>query len=213
MGNLKDKAVDIKGKKYVLVSDRVLFFNEQYPNGSIVTEKTFQEGDYLEFKATVTPDTKNPERKFVGHSQATWNDGMVNKTAALENAETSAVGRALAFMGIGVLDSIASADEMHKATQPGNASYKSNSSATGYVKDPTAPATYKQKAMIANLMKNHGVDQMEMNGAGFVSQRLTMGQVDRLMEIFNSEDPHAVLKEEAIKLAESLTPTEEIPFN
>jgi hypothetical protein len=40
---------------------------------------------------------------------------MVNKTSALENAETSAVGRACAFAGIGVIDSIASADEVHKA--------------------------------------------------------------------------------------------------
>jgi hypothetical protein len=29
---LKDKAIDIKGKKYVLVSDRVIYFNENYPN-------------------------------------------------------------------------------------------------------------------------------------------------------------------------------------
>ena len=43
----------------------------------------------------------------------------MNKTAALENCETSAVGRALGFMGIGVIESIASADEVNKAeTQP-----------------------------------------------------------------------------------------------
>ena len=41
---------------------------------------------------------------------------MVNKTSAIENAETSAVGRALGLiMGIGVIESIASADEMNKA--------------------------------------------------------------------------------------------------
>ena len=39
----------------------------------------------------------------------------INITAAMENAETSAVGRALAMMGIWVIDSIASADEMKKA--------------------------------------------------------------------------------------------------
>jgi hypothetical protein len=36
---LVNKAIDIKGKKYVLVSDRVLYFNEAYPNGSIITQR------------------------------------------------------------------------------------------------------------------------------------------------------------------------------
>lgn len=112
---LKDKAVDIKGKKYVLVSDRVLFFNEEYPHGSIESEYTL-DGETYHFRAVVTPNIETPLRRFVGHSQATIGEGMVNKTAAMENAETSAVGRALAMMGIGVIESIASVDEMHKAT-------------------------------------------------------------------------------------------------
>ena len=37
MTELKDKAIDIKGKQYVLVSDRVLYFNETYPNVCIIT--------------------------------------------------------------------------------------------------------------------------------------------------------------------------------
>lgn len=112
--NLKEKAINIKGKAYVLVSDRVIYFNEQYTNGSIVTEKS-EIGERVEFKATVTPDVDKPARIFTGHSQAVWGDGYINKTSALENAETSAVGRALALMGIGVIDSIASVDEINKA--------------------------------------------------------------------------------------------------
>lgn len=111
---LKDKAVNIKGKSYVLVSDRVLYFNEAYPNGCIWTSYK-REGDTYEFMATVVPDTDKPGRRFTGHSQATIGDGIVNKTAAMENSETSAVGRALAMLGIGVIESIASADEMNKA--------------------------------------------------------------------------------------------------
>jgi hypothetical protein len=112
--NLKEKAISIKGKAYVLVSDRVIYFNEQYTNGSIVTEKS-ESGERVEFKAKVTPDVDKPARIFTGHSQAVWGDGYINKTSALENAETSAVGRALALMGIGVIDSIASVDEINKA--------------------------------------------------------------------------------------------------
>lgn len=116
MTELKDKAISIKGKQYVLVSDRILFFNENFPNGSITTELVSEPtSDYIVIKATVLPDSNSPQRIFTGYSQAKIGDGMVNKTAALENAETSSVGRALAMMGIGVLDSVASADEMVKA--------------------------------------------------------------------------------------------------
>ena len=114
--NLRQKAVKIKGKDYVLVSDRILAFNDAYPNGCINTELVSAPDSIIYIiKATVIPDMSKPERKFTGFSQAKIGQGMVNQTAALENAETSAVGRALGMMGIGVLDSIASADEMVKA--------------------------------------------------------------------------------------------------
>lgn len=117
---LREKAIDIKGKAYVLVSDRVLYFNEAYPNGCIKTFREFDANNNREvIKAVVIPDMENPDRSFTGYSQATWGDGYINKTSALENAETSAVGRALAFMWIGVIDSIASADEMKKAWADG----------------------------------------------------------------------------------------------
>ncbi len=108
--------VDIKGKEYVLVKDRVLAFNEKYINGSIETELISPiESKTIIVKAIVTPDVKNPTRRFIDYSQAVIGQGMVNTTSALENASTSAVGRALAYMGIGVIESIASADEIVKA--------------------------------------------------------------------------------------------------
>lgn len=113
---LTEKAIDIKWKKYVLVSDRVLYFNEAYPNGSITTQRIMTEDSWVEvFKATVMPDCSKPERYFTGYSQAKRWDWFINKTSALENAETSAVGRALAMMWIWVIDSIASLDEINKA--------------------------------------------------------------------------------------------------
>jgi len=114
MTELTDKAIDIKWKKYVLVSDRVIHFNETYKNWCIKTERISNENMEI-FKATVIPDMANPERFFTWYSQAKWWDWYINKTSAMENAETSAVWRALAMMWIGVIDSIASADEMKKA--------------------------------------------------------------------------------------------------
>ena len=114
------KGINIKGNEYILVKDRVLYFNENYPNGKIETELLSEiNSEMVVMKATITPDVDNPTRIFTGFSQATWGDGYINKTAAMENCETSAVGRALGMMGIGVIDSIASADEYNKAqTQP-----------------------------------------------------------------------------------------------
>lgn len=113
--SLSEKAIDIKGKKYILVSDRILFFNEHFKIGAIVTELLSRPEDaHIVMKASVYPEGLDGN-VFTGHSQAVIGEGMVNKTAALENAETSAVGRALAMMGIGVIDSVASVDEMRKA--------------------------------------------------------------------------------------------------
>ena len=113
--SLKAKAVDIKGKEYILVRDRVLYFNEQYANGYITTELLSQPLDgTIVIKALVYPDVGSG-KCFTGHAQEVIGDGYINKTSAMENAETSAVGRALAMMGIGVLDSIASVDEINKA--------------------------------------------------------------------------------------------------
>jgi len=115
--DLKEKAIKIQGKDYVLVSDRIIYFNDTYLNSSISTELISESQSVMVVvKATILPDLNKPERKFTGHSQAKWGEGFINKTSALENAETSAVGRALAMMGIGVIDSIASVDEIKKTT-------------------------------------------------------------------------------------------------
>lgn len=122
--SLADKAIQFKGKDYVEVKERVIYFNETYPNGCIQTLK-LESNDRVEFKAIVIPDSDKPLRFFTGHSQASFADttSFVNKTSAMENAETSAVGRALAFMSIGVIDSVASLDEINKANNSRTSSY------------------------------------------------------------------------------------------
>jgi hypothetical protein len=140
LDSLENKAISIRGKEYVLVKDRVLAFNEAYPNGSIFTELV-ENGDRVTIKATVTPDVDKPARVFTGYSQAVWGQGNINTTAATENCETSAVGRALAMMGIGVIESLASADEVHKASNDPRASTK-----------PVAkPPVASQKPQVSNL--------------------------------------------------------------
>jgi hypothetical protein len=61
---LKDKAIKIQGKDYVLVSDRVLYFNDKYKNGSIKTEIIDLKDASVVVKATVTPDASHENRVF-----------------------------------------------------------------------------------------------------------------------------------------------------
>ncbi len=108
------KTVNIKGKEYIMVHERLKFFNEKYTNGSITTERILENEREI-IKAIIIPDVDKPIRIFTAYSQATWGDWYINKTSALENAETSAIGRALWFMGIGLDKWVASADEVAKA--------------------------------------------------------------------------------------------------
>ena len=101
--------ISLKGKDYVQVKDRILYFNETWTNGDIQTEVKMHGADTVMVKATVTPETKEPERCFIAHSF-----GVIGPDKAFEKLETVAVGRALAFMGIGVIESVASADEMEQ---------------------------------------------------------------------------------------------------
>ena len=52
---LKSKAIDFKGKKYVLIADRVTYFNSQYPKGSIETELLSEpDADMVVVKTTIS---------------------------------------------------------------------------------------------------------------------------------------------------------------
>ncbi len=128
MSKEKLKTVNIKGKEYVTVNERIRYFNEAYKNGTIRTKIISHEEGSILMKAIVIPDVENPKRVFTGYAQENKGKGMVNTTSYIENCETSAIGRALGFLGIGVETSIASADEVAKAVASQNES--------GFIKEP-----------------------------------------------------------------------------
>ena len=118
--NKRLKRTNIKGKDYIEVNQRVLAFKELYPCGSIETEKLHDDGKRCDFKATVRAYDSNTDQWVTiatGHAFEFQGANMVNKTSYVENAETSAVGRALGFLGIGITESIASADEVKAAIE------------------------------------------------------------------------------------------------
>lgn len=107
------KTVDVKGKDYVEVNKRVMAFRELEPNGSIITDIVSLEGGVVVMKATaISGDGKVLGTGFAYEKESS---SYINKTSYIENCETSAVGRALGFCGIGVDSSIASAEEVANA--------------------------------------------------------------------------------------------------
>lgn len=106
------KTINIKGKEYVPVVERVKEFHRLHPKGMINTEIVSNIDGRIIVKASVWTEDGS-EKTFTGHSQAEWGKGLMGGVA-LEVAETSAIGRALGFANIGLLDGIASADEMRK---------------------------------------------------------------------------------------------------
>lgn len=191
---LEDKAITIKGKKYVLVSDRVTYFNQEYPEGSITTDLISEPtSDMVIMKATI----KTGSQTFTGHSQAIIGDGPVNKTAALENAETSAVGRALAMMGIGVVESIASADEINKAQGSTGTKYATQKQIEWMLDeaDKVCPMTSDPKEWLENLL-TIPVDKVpvfKVKDAIDLIRKQTKGEIDTVIQL--SEKDEDKLKE------------------
>ena len=105
------KTIQIHGKDYITVAERIKHFRDNFKDGCIKTEiVSDMSANRVVIKATAI---LKDGRMFTGHSQAEYGKGQMGGVA-LENAETSAVGRCLGLMGIGVIDDVASGNEMKK---------------------------------------------------------------------------------------------------
>jgi hypothetical protein len=106
------RTLDVKGKAYVEVNERIKAFRMLFPEGTIETEILSLMDGVVTMKATVSVDGKV---LGVGHAQEKEESSFINKTSFVENCETSAVGRALGMVGIGIDTSVASAEEVENA--------------------------------------------------------------------------------------------------
>lgn len=116
--NSEIKTVDLKGKGYAMVSERVTAFRKVFPAGFITTEIIEHDGTSVLMQAEAGMFTEDGTRIVLGtgYAQEVKGRGMVNGTSYIENCETSAVGRALGFLGLGVDGgSICSAEELTNA--------------------------------------------------------------------------------------------------
>jgi hypothetical protein len=115
---------------YVEVNVRVEKFWELYPHGRIITKIVSFENGTIVMKASIYKDAEDLRPDATGHAYEKENGSFINKTSAIENCETSAVGRALGIMGFEIKKSIASKEEVANAVHQNNSQTKA--------KDPDA---------------------------------------------------------------------------
>jgi len=119
--NSEIEFLDVKGKNYAPVHERIKAFRKIYPEGAIVTEIVSETDKVITVKATVYGMTCDPmcdygrEILATGHAFEVKDGSYINKTSYLENCETSAIGRALGIAGFGIEGAICSAEELHGA--------------------------------------------------------------------------------------------------
>lgn len=162
MAKLEDGQVNIHGKTYSTVAYRVnQFRTEHMDNYSIVTEIISADESTVIMKASIYRVIIDKEAVLVatGHAEEQRSASTINKTSALENCETSAIGRALAAFGLAGTE-FASADEVAQAISQQNGS-------TSYTK-PTGQlqgmATDKQRETIAKHLRALGIANEDQSG-------------------------------------------------
>jgi len=145
--------IQIHGKTYITVAERVQEAGDDFI--ALNTEVLYQTPVVI--KATVT--TK--KGVFTGISAANPSKA-IEKMSPYEVAETSAIGRALGFAGYGIVDGIATADEMAKATNDPTADWAPDTEYT-----PQAP-----KEVV--MCPEHNVEyrKFEKNGRTWYSHSL-----------------------------------------
>jgi hypothetical protein len=171
--------VDIKGKSYSEVNQRIKAFRMVYPQGTIETKMLSNENGVCIFEAKVysnpykytnttidgviTTDVQH-QGILLGTGTAYEKEGssFINKTSYIENAETSAVGRALGMAGFGIDVSVASAEEVQNAinnqeiTQEEANNYKLT---FGKYKDKTIKEVYSEDKKYIEWMINNTKDE------------------------------------------------------
>ena len=136
----------IHGKEYKTVAERVTEIHKTNKGKALSIETnlvSWTEGVVI-FKATVTTGGG----VFTGYAYEHEGSSQINKTSALENCETSSIGRAVAAAGYSGTE-YASANEVQNAVnQQQNDEFKGNSTVT------PKPLTKMYKDMITELTKH-----------------------------------------------------------
>lgn len=104
--------VNIHGKEYETVASRIHRFRAAHPDWQIYTDIVTADQERVVMRCDICDNTGT--HIATGHAEEVRASSQINRTSALENCETSAIGRALAGAGFGGTE-YASADEVIQA--------------------------------------------------------------------------------------------------
>jgi hypothetical protein len=133
---------------YVPVAERLEKFYQTFPEGRVTTAivEHSSESGFVLMRAEVYRSADDAAPAATGHAFEVRGESYVNKTSYVENAETSAVGRALALLGFEVKRGIASREEIQKTARMQTAgagvaaaSPAASAASGAAAKSPTAP--------------------------------------------------------------------------
>jgi deoxycytidylate deaminase len=151
--------VNIHGKEYQTVASRVSQFRDKYKEEyAIVTQLISRDETTVVMKAKIL---KGDQVLATGYAEENRNSSSINRTSALENCETSAIGRALAAFGMAGTE-YASADEVAQAIGQQNQTNKPSRDALHY--PLKGMATEKQRELVAKMMTDRGIAQEDQRG-------------------------------------------------
>tara|TARA_Y100000385_G_C13070709_1_gene628912 strand:+ start:1010 stop:1513 length:504 start_codon:yes stop_codon:yes gene_type:complete len=137
------KTINIKGREYITVNERLKYFrSEPTFDGWQIKESLIHIDDKEGVFKVAICDDKGVEIASA-HSQEYRDSSYINKTSFVENGFTSALGRALGYLGIGIDTSIASANEVQNAVKNQSAEKPKAKDAKKWLTDAQFNATMK----------------------------------------------------------------------
>ena len=136
---------------YAEVAERLPLFWKDCPRGRIITDIIVDDGTRIVMRAELYADIGDTVPTTTGFAEEIRGSSMVNKTSALENCETSAIGRALANYQFQGSKKRASLEEMVKVYRQGEQPQTTTNAAparTQSLGSSSEPPTPKQLAML-----------------------------------------------------------------
>jgi len=167
--------IKIHGKDYETVAHRLARFRKNHPNGWVKCSIIQDDGKVIVIRASI--GFEDDVLIATGHAEEIRGSSNINKTSALENCETSAIGRALAAAGYESGGSIASADEVQVAVarQAYEKTVKKTAKKPKKEKEPLVTAN--QLEALSILIEAHD------NSEGYLNEILSWGRCDHIKEL------------------------------